>query len=262
MHEVLTIVAVYGHNDGASAIPALTKSAAELPGARALLLSPAKPADLPRDIDWPEIAPMDYRQYSLFVMYELHRFIPTEFALIVQDDGWVLNGANFKNDYYSYDYVGAPCHAGIVGNTFYTGYAWQAFPDAIVVQNGGFSLRSKKLLSAPTRHELPFYSGVQKALQNEDVQLSGTLRPRLEALGIRFAPLNEAKHFAIEYLGPTFHDDLKLENLLGLHGQTRKLTGDFRIRYGLSESAMSDIYREPEVVHFLTRAGYIVEFRT
>jgi hypothetical protein len=260
LHEALTIVAVYGHNDGASALPALIKSAAELPGARALLLSPAKPAGLPRHIAWSEIAPMDYRQYSLFVMYELHRFIATEFALIVQDDGWVLNGANFKDSYYAFDYIGAPCHAGIVGNTFYTGYAWQAFPDAVVIQNGGFSLRSKKFLSAPARHALPFYSGTQKVLQNEDTQLTGTLRPRLEALGITFAPLTIARNFAVEYLGPGFHDDLQFDALVGLHGQTRKLIGDHHIRYGLSEAAMDDIYRERDVVQFLVRAGYDVEF--
>src|SRR5476651_2455270 len=115
-HDTLTIVAIYGHNDGSAAIPALAHSMRELPGARGLLISIAKPADLPADIAWKPVLPMDHRQYSLFVMYCLTHFIDTDFALIVQDDGWVVNGNNWRDEYLNYDYIGAPGHAAIVDN--------------------------------------------------------------------------------------------------------------------------------------------------
>jgi hypothetical protein len=45
-HNDLTIVSVYGHNNGASVIPSIKRSMKELPGSRGLLLSIAKPDNL------------------------------------------------------------------------------------------------------------------------------------------------------------------------------------------------------------------------
>ena len=39
VHDQLTIVSVYGHNNGASAIPSIVKSMKELPGSKGLLIS-------------------------------------------------------------------------------------------------------------------------------------------------------------------------------------------------------------------------------
>ena len=102
-HENLTIVSVYGHNDGASAIPSIVKSVRELPGSQGMLLSISKPENLPEDIVWHRIGFLDYMMYSVFIMHSLYAFIDTDYCLIVQDDSWVLNGANFKPEYYEYD---------------------------------------------------------------------------------------------------------------------------------------------------------------
>ena len=116
-HDQLTIVSAYGHGDGAATIPSISKSMKELPGSRGLLLSPQKPANLPEHIEWKQIYWLDYRGYSTFMMHCLYSFIDTEFCLVVQDDGWVLDGNNWKEDYYNYDYIGGITHAGLVGNT-------------------------------------------------------------------------------------------------------------------------------------------------
>jgi len=60
-------------------------------------------------------------QYSTFVMHSLYAFIDTDFCLIVQDDGWVLNGANWKPEYYDYDYIGGITHGAVVGNAVEVG---------------------------------------------------------------------------------------------------------------------------------------------
>ena len=111
-HNDLTIVSVYGHNNGASALPSIKRSMAELPGSRGLLLSIAKPDNLPNNIEWKQIGFVNYLQYSIFMMHQLYAFIDTEYCLIVQDDGWVLDGDNFMPEYYEYDYIGAPSHCG------------------------------------------------------------------------------------------------------------------------------------------------------
>ena len=52
--------------------------------------------------------------------------------LIIQHDGFILNHKAWDNEFLNYDYIGAPVYW--MGNKL------------IEVGNGGFSLRSKKLL--------------------------------------------------------------------------------------------------------------------
>lgn len=261
MHERLTIVSVYGHSDGASAIPALLNSLGQLAGSRGLLLSLRRPADLPDSIAWREIQPLNYLQYSVFVMHCLHAFIDTDFCLVVQDDGWVLDGRNFLESHYEYDYIGAPCHAAIVGDHLVQHFQWTRLLNAMVIQNGGFSLRSRRFLEAPNRHGFAYLPETRAPLFNEDIQLTGTLRPALEAAGIRFAPVEIARSFAIEYLGPGFHDSLDFSQLVGHHARSRRLFAPHHVDVGLSRSQALMIYREMEFLEHLERLGYSLRFR-
>ena len=97
-------------------------------------------------------------------------------------------------------------------------------------------------------------------IQNEDVQLTGLFHQQLKQRGIRFAPTDVAKQFAVEYLGPVLHDDLKLDELFGVHGRSRRLVGENRIRFLLPEEQIRSIYREQELVSHLEVLGYAIEY--
>src|SRR5918993_121816 len=71
--------------------------------------------------------------YSKFLLERLVDYVGTSHCLIVQWDGFVLNADGWAPEFLSYDYIGAP---------------WPQFPDGQDVGNGGFSLRSRKLLEA------------------------------------------------------------------------------------------------------------------
>ena len=45
--------------------------------------------------------------YSKFILQELHKYIHTDFVLIVQWDGWVIDGTAWQPQFLDYDYVGA-----------------------------------------------------------------------------------------------------------------------------------------------------------
>ncbi len=259
-HDYLTIVAIYGHNDGSATIPALVHSMREMPGAKGLLISISKPPGLPDDITWMPVLPMDHRQYSLFVMYCLTHFIKTEFALIVQDDGWVVDGNNWRDEYLEYDYIGAPNHAAIVASVLVQRYEWLGMDNPLVIQNGGFSLRSRKYLLAPGLHGLMYHFQEQIPIPYEDVQLAGLFRPQLEALGIRFAPNDVAKTFSVEYFGPGFHDDTRFDAIFGLHGRSRKLHDNKIIQYSASYDEAATVYREVEFMDYLESIGYSVQY--
>lgn len=136
--------------------------------------------DLP-DITLHPVPPLQgIEGYNRFMLSGLASHVTTSHALVVQWDGFVCCPEYWDASFLDWDYIGAPWyHGGSHGS----------------VGNGGFSLRSKKLLAALETLNHP-------ANEPEDMAICVTLRPMLEAkFGIRFAPLEVAQRFACEY-GP------------------------------------------------------------
>ena len=73
------------------------------------------------------------RDYSHFLLEGLVDHVRTPHCLIVQWDGFVLDAGRWNPAFLDYDYIGAP---------------WPQFHDGHDVGNGGFSLRSARLLQA------------------------------------------------------------------------------------------------------------------
>jgi hypothetical protein len=187
--EDITVVAIYGDGRGKVALPALRKTAEALPGCKSLLITNAE-LDITKIHQKIIAAPLDYQAYSEFVMYSLHNYIDTEYALIVQHDGWALDAKNWNNDWFNYDYIGGPSHAALMPNgEFSTLYQWcmdgKDYKDALIVQNGGFSLRSKKFLEAPSKHGIMRRNFPEAMLNNEDVQLGCFLQWKMLASSMR-----------------------------------------------------------------------------
>lgn len=93
------------------------------------------------EIEIIKIENMDYEEYSRFLVYDLADYVDTSHALIVQSDGYVVNYDQWKEEFLEYDYIGAPWHLPTDNFSFRD-------PKGNIqrVGNGGFSLRSKKLL--------------------------------------------------------------------------------------------------------------------
>ena len=264
-HRDITVVNVDGSGSAQNAVYAIEQTMGELPGSRGLLLSLERPDYLPDNIVWMPVNPMGYYEYSIFMMYCLHTYINTDFALIVQDDGWALNGNNWRDEWYSYDYIGAPCHAALLPKEGGTGeivlnYEWMPNPEALILQNGGFSLRSHRFLKAPSYHGIIYKLHNHPLLLNEDIQLNFLLRNQLEQAGLRFAPTDSALFFSIEYMGIDTHGELDLTKVFGHHSQNRRLKGKKYIEYQTTQPEMRDIYGEIEVVDLLQHYGYEVKF--
>jgi len=259
-HDQLTIVSVYGHNDGSSAVPSISHSMKQLPGSRGLLLSLRKPPNLPEHIQWKRIGIVDYLQYSVFMMHILQHHIETDYALVVQDDGWVLDGENFKDSYYNYDYIGAPSHCGRVGDQLLMSFEWFNHSEHIAVQNGGFSLRSRKFLRSCNEFGITHKQAGDIHNWNEDCQLTAIFRKDLEFCGMKYAPEDVAKDFAIEYVGPGFHDGFDFNRLVGHHAQSRKLVGDMYVRVSAPHDKIKDYHGEEQFIKFLWDKGYVIEY--
>lgn len=121
-------------------------------------------------------------EYSNFVLKYLNNFIYTDYVLIAQWDGFILNPEAWTNGFLDFDYIGAP---------------WVM--RGRVVGNGGFSLRSKKLLS-DVSNILTKYDF--KVTMPEDFIISGYLKETLiKNFNIKFAPIELADKFSVEDIG-------------------------------------------------------------
>lgn len=138
-----------------------------------------------------KVEKMDYEEYSRFLVYDLADHIDTSHALIVQSDGYVVNYEQWKDEFLNYDYIGAPWP--LPSDDF-------SFRDQNGniqrVGNGGFSLRSKKLLGIAKKLNLEWkeYFG----FYNEDGFYACHNKHIYEEQGCKYAPIEIAAEFSHE----------------------------------------------------------------
>lgn len=140
--------------------------------------SPVKP-DHP-GITIVPIAPLtSSRAYSDFILTQLVDHVETSHCLVAQWDGHVLDASRWHPEFLDYDYIGA---------------SWPQFVDGHDVGNGGFSLRSRRLMALC--RDPAFQSS-----HPEDVAIGRVNRAWLESRDMRFAPRALADWFAAERAG-------------------------------------------------------------
>ena len=171
----------------ALAAQALRRSMSAARFARALLLTHEAPASLGGDgLELVDIGPIDSSAaYSRFVLHGLLPFVDTSHVLVTQWDGFVVDANAWDDAFLQYDYIGA---------------VWPEQPESLSVGNGGFSLRSRRLLEATAATRWPDE-------HPEDEALCRRHRAEVEALGLCFAPPSLARRFAFENeqpRGPAF----------------------------------------------------------
>jgi len=118
------------------------------------------------------------KKYSEFIIKELYKYVDTEYALVFQHDGFVLNSSAWSDQFLEYDYIGAP---------------WHHLGD-LRVGNGGFSLRSKRLLDWLGNN----WKKVRVSINPEDVFISRFAKPFIEKEGMKIAPEEIALKFSLE----------------------------------------------------------------
>jgi hypothetical protein len=167
------------------------------------ILTPEKPTYLPSKIKWEKTPPLRLRgegidDYSQYFLYEIWKHIDTDFCLVVQGDGFVINPNSWTNEFLDYDYIGAPWPKS---KTSYI----DPFGNHQQVGNGGFSLRSRKLLYLPQEVDIPwevnnssFYRQFGERGLAEDGNISVHNKHLFEAAGCKYAGVKLAARFAQE----------------------------------------------------------------
>ena len=133
-------------------------------------------------------------EWNRKMIYELWRYVDTDFAMVIHADGYVVRPDLWREEFLDYDYIGAPWPLPTDDYSYRT-------PDGELIRVGNsVSLRSKQMLGLPYTLDLPWKSYYGNT--NEDGFLNVHNRKTLEKWGMKFAPLDVAKHFSKEHTIP------------------------------------------------------------
>jgi hypothetical protein len=136
-------------------------------------------------------------EYSRFCIKELDNYYSSDFCLVFQDDGFIVNPNLWSNTFYDYDYIGAPW-------PLYIGWP----KEGMQVGNGGFSLRSRKFTQVS--------SNLPDTYDNEDTYILITNRNVLNDKEIKIAPVEIARDFAVEV---PLDENHSINNCFGFHAK-------------------------------------------
>lgn len=186
------------------AINAIEKSLEQCSFNKVILLT-SLDTDYRYAVKIPSIASI--KDYSIFIVKELHKYVNTKYMLIIQHDGWIVDVSKWKDEFYNYDYIGGICN-------------WM--DDEGKGGNGGFSWRSLELMKKaseimPLEHCHPedvSMSGKFKNETNNGINVTG-YRKELEANGFKFASVDIQKLWGYDwgvYNGTFGHHKGDIEN--------------------------------------------------
>lgn len=200
----VTVVCVTTKDYGPS-IQALKKTLQHIEPYDVIYFSDVPYIDPEERIHWVQIDRFkSVEDYNHFIFKRLGDYLESDHVLVVQHDGFPIDGSAWKEEFLLYDYIGAP---------------W-TYTDGRNVGNGGFSLRSRRLHKVLQQEEFDLYSP-------EDEKICRYYRQTLEKKhGIRFAPEELAHAFSYEMHRPVqktfgfhnyFHPSYKEPVVLSRH---------------------------------------------
>jgi glycosyltransferase involved in cell wall biosynthesis len=126
--------------------------------------------------------------YSWFIMKEMVHYIDTEYILIIQHDGYIIDPMKWRPEWLQYDLIGA---------------VWEWYPEdgRTRVGNGGLSVRSKRLMEIVKKDNSIYpmnEHGINHHCEEDHVICRIFGKYLQDNYGIKFAPEDEARKFSIE----------------------------------------------------------------
>lgn len=238
-------------------IKALEYSMEKIDFGEVIFITHEKPKNLPDTITWKHCSQLrNVDDYSRFMVFDLAKYINTEFALHVQYDGYIIRPGKWQDAFLDYDYIGAPWPEKL---------HYSRNGTEVRVGNGGCSIRSKKLLLAratlplilPTKNGR-FADPQGNEIDKKDVPklwLDESIDPKrddgfsedavctyfrddLEAQGMKFAPVSLASEFSREL---DCHDSSA--EPFGFHKDFNLRPKSFLLRHLLIKDLAKDIIR-------------------
>jgi ADP-heptose:LPS heptosyltransferase len=226
----VTLICVDCKNIG-EAISALRESLKQIKPNKALFLTDVEVSL--EDIEVVNIPKIkSKREYSEFIIKQLYKYFETDYVMIVQADGFILDHTAWSDDFLNFDCLGAP---------------WNFDHDRLI-GNGGASLRTKKLQTILGTDD--FIDVLHPCDQSIGIVYKFYLE---EKYGIKFPPVELAERFSFELREPVrptfaFH---------GTHWEPYKEHIMITRR-----DSLGDVIAVEPVLHYYHQKGYNVILNT
>ncbi len=146
------------------------------------------------EIDW--VKSID--DWNKAIIYELPKYIGTDYSLLIHADGYVRNPDCFDWSWLDYDYVGAPWPLPT------DDFSYRDRSGVLQRVGNSVSLRSKRLMDLANDKGLEWKAF--HGYTNEDGFICVNYRHVYEEAGMKFAPLEVAKYFSKEHEIPENKD--------------------------------------------------------
>lgn len=151
------------------------------------------PEDLPKNAKYVKCDNLSYDGFSEYTFLKLWKDVETTHCLLVHHDGFVVRPDLWSDEFLNFDYIGAPW---VYSETSYiTDYS-----EHVDVGNGGFCLRTKRMLELPTQLGLKLEH--RQGFYNDDGNFCVYHRKTFLENGIRYAPKEIAAKFSTEIAIP------------------------------------------------------------
>jgi hypothetical protein len=158
-----------------------------------VLVTPEKLENVPNFVHIHPCRPLDYMGYNEYVFSELWKDVSTEFCLLVQNDSKVVRPWLWNDNWRRFDYGAAPWP--IRENSYIANDGVR-----MRVGNGGFALRSQKLMRTPM--EKGMFLKEEQGFWHEDGNICCYWHKEMVDAGIKYMDLDSAIRFSFETLMP------------------------------------------------------------
>lgn len=188
----ITIVAMTSVNV-TKTIKAIEYSMKNIDFGDAILITHKKPFFLPKNIRYQHTSRLNnINDFNYKMVYELHKYIKTDYALIVHADGFVVNPQSWRDSFLEYDYIGAPWPIPEPNDVI----SYRDKDNNLYRVGNSVSIRSKLIMELPSKINLKWEK--INGWYNEDGFLCVHNRKLLEKYGVKYAPVEEAAKFSRE----------------------------------------------------------------
>lgn len=135
----------------------------------------------------------DIDSWNKAIVYELPKYIQSDFCLLVHHDGYVMNPDLWNPEWLNYDYIGAPWPLPSPADRV----SYRDKNGVLRRVGNSVSLRSKRLLNLANDLKMPWQAF--HGFTNEDGFICCNNVHLYEERGMKIAPLEVAKHFSKEH---------------------------------------------------------------
>jgi hypothetical protein len=185
----ITLIA-YSSNDVQANILALLKCMEYFDFGAVKIISHKRPDILPDGIVYEQGREIKHiNDFNEYMFKNLGNHVETSHCLYVQHHAYIIHKEVWSDEWLQYDWIGSPWR--LIPNTYIANNG-----EVVQVGNGGFSLRSAKIMNLPKQKG--WYLREEQGWQNEDGQCCCYWRKEMLENGVKYAPVEVAAKFAYE----------------------------------------------------------------